>query len=137
MILPFPRRLGKSKLHTLNLRENKFGPYEFLKSCDVILGNKILLFLCVLSTCQTAKVWAMDMIFIYILYLGNLASAGKNCYFYRKKKRFFFKSSDFEHVPNCQALNDWANFSMFFYLTNLQHLWKSQLDLILSAETRG
>ena len=68
---------------------------------------------CVLSTCQTAKVWAIDMIFIYMLYLGNLPSAGKNCHFCRKKM-IFFKSSDFEHVPYCQALNNSANFSIFF-----------------------
>ena len=33
---------------------------------------------------------------------------------FAEKKIFFFKRSDFEYVPNCQALGNSAKFSMFF-----------------------
>ena len=46
---------------------------------------------------------------------------------FAEKKIFFFKRSNFEYVPNCQALDNSAKFSMFFYLTNLKYLWKISL----------
>ena len=66
-------------LHILNLREKQNWVLSIFEICDVIfrqqnlVTKKMKIFLLI-----TAKFWPMDVIFIYMLYLGNLPSAGKN-----------------------------------------------------------
>ena len=99
LILLFPRRLGKIKLHILNLRgkQVRFGRYEFRNPVISFLGSniwfpkrrKFFYYLCLvhLPSCQSLS---NGYDFIYKFYLGNFHSAGKICHFCLKK-RFFSK----------------------------------------------
>ena len=56
---------------------------------------------------------------------------------FAEKKWFFSKVLTLNMYHTAKLWTILLIFQFFFYLTNLQHLWKFQLDLILSAETRG